>query len=74
MPYPTSPSDGDFHTEDGTRRRYVAASDTWIVDPEPGIYTVSGGVLVERPDARVILVPTGETTPATVVGDVVITE
>jgi len=36
MAYPAAPADGDFHVEDGIRRRWVDADQAWIKDPTPG--------------------------------------
>ena len=36
MTYPASPVDGDFHTEDGLRRRFIASETTWVQDPDFG--------------------------------------
>ncbi len=32
MPYPAAPTDGDYHVEDGERRRFVAADGAWVKD------------------------------------------
>ena len=33
MPYPLTPTDGDFHVEDGVRRQWVAADQAWVKKP-----------------------------------------
>lgn len=46
MPFPASPTDGDFHVEDGIRRRWVAADSTWVKD-QPGRDVGTGHIQAE---------------------------